>query len=350
MTVDFSVNVALGDFTLDVAAHIADGEVLAILGPNGAGKSTLLRALSGLRPIDTGTIRHDETVWDCPARSRFVATEKRNVGAVFQDYLLFETMSVLENVAFGLRSRGVNKYLARSKAGQLLEQVGLAAFADRLPTVLSGGQAQRVALARALAVDPSLLLLDEPLSALDISTRQSLRRDLHRHLSQFGGATVLVTHDPIDAYSLADRIMIIEKGSMVQTGTVAEVTSHPRSRYVADLVGMNLVSGIADGTRLLAGDASIVLADACQGAVFALIRPQAITIVKSAEPLSSARNSWPCTVGDIDRFGERVRVSLHGPLPLIAEITIGAVESLGLQIGDPVFAMVKATDIEVYDR
>jgi molybdate transport system ATP-binding protein len=338
----------LGALDLNVELEVRPGELLALLGPNGAGKSTLLRCLAGLEPIDSGLITIDGVRVDDPGSDVFVQPEARPIGFVFQDYLLFEHMTLLENVAFGLRSRGTAKAEARATARLWIERVGLGDYVDERPRALSGGQAQRAALARALAPDPRVLLLDEPLAALDAGTRGSVRRDLRRHLATFEGMRVLVTHDPVDAYALADRVAVLDAGRIVQTGTLAEVTAHPRSRYVADLVGVNLVSGtVTDGVLVTPDGVRIVIADAPSGPAFAVIRPQSIALHRDTDP-GSPRNVWPGTVTDIDRLGDRVRVGLHGPLTLTAEITAAALDSLGLHAGDDVLAAVKATDIEAY--
>lgn len=348
MSLDASIGVRLGAFELDVELSVESGEVLAVLGPNGSGKSTLLRALGGLLPIDRGIITIDGNVLDDPDTDTFVPPELRPIGVVFQDHLLFAHMSALDNVAFGLRARGMSKAAAHSVAVGWLERVGLAEVAAMRPTQLSGGQAQRVALARALATDPSMLLLDEPLAALDVSTRQDVRRSLRQHLDTFNGVRLLVTHDPIDAYALADRIAILEHGRIAQTGTIAEVTAHPRSRYVAELVGTNLVRGIViDGVLVTDSGARIVVA-AESGPAFAVIRPQAITLSLRVNPNSSARNVWTGIVGDIDRLGDRARVGVEGPLPVVAEITTASLDALGLRPGDTVHAALKATDIATY--
>jgi molybdate transport system ATP-binding protein len=349
MSLQATIGARLGEFELNVELSVEPGEVLAILGPNGAGKSTLLRALAGLLPIDAGRVTIDDEVLDDPAEGVFVSAERRPIGVVFQDYLLFAHLSALENVAFGLRARGSGKVAARAAAREWLARVGLSDHALHRPGALSGGQAQRVALARALATDPRLLLLDEPLAALDAGTRAGVRRDLRRHLESFDGMRVLVTHDPIDAYALADRVAILDAGRVVQVGTINEVTAHPRSRYVADLVGTNLVMGtIADGVMTTENGVHVVIADAPSGPSFAVIRPQAIAVARHAPSDSSARNVWPGLVGDIDRLGDRVRVGIDGPLRLVAEITAAALESLQLRPGDDVHASVKATDIESY--
>jgi molybdate transport system ATP-binding protein len=348
MTVDADVGLRLGALDLDVQLQVRPGEVLAILGPNGAGKSTLLRALAGLLAIDRGRVAIDGTVLDDPVAGVFVPAEQRPIGVVFQDYLLFAHLTAAENVAFGLRARGMARHEARRRAVDWLDRVGLADHAGHKPRSLSGGQAQRVALARALATDPRLLLLDEPLAALDAGTRGGVRRDLRRHLASFEGMRVLVTHDPVDAYALADRVAIVDAGRIVQVGTIGEVTAHPRSRYVAQLVGTNLLTGEVGGGVLTTDDGvAVVVADAEPGRSFAVIRPQSIALSRHPDA-TSARNSWPGTVGDIDRIGDRVRVGIEGALHLTAEITVAALEDLALRPGDAVHAAVKATDIDTY--
>jgi molybdate transport system ATP-binding protein len=347
-----SIGLRLGDLDLAVDVEVADGEVVALLGPNGAGKTTVLRAIAGLIPIDAGRITLDGRVLDEPGSQTFVATAERPIGVVFQDYLLFPRMTALDNVAFGLRARGVTKSEARARAGQWLARVGLSDQAHAKPRALSGGQAQRVALARALATDPRVLLLDEPLAALDARSRVHVRAELRRHLASFGGARLLVTHDPVDAVVLADRLVVIEAGRVVQAGTTAAVTHHPRSRYVADLVGVNLLEGRAiDGrTVRLPGGAELVLADPLPGPEVAVaLRPQAIALHRE-HPAGSPRNCWPATVTDLEADRDRVRVQLDGPVTVAAEVTPAAVAELGLAPGVSVWASVKAVDLIAYER
>ncbi len=349
MSVAASISVRLGALDLDVTVTVGNGEVLALLGPNGAGKTTVLRTLAGLLPIDDGRIEIGGRVVDDPAAGVFVPAERRSVGVAFQEYALFPALTVLENVAFGLRAQGIAKHAARHQAGQWVDRVGLADHARSRPGELSGGQAQRVALARALAIDPQLLLLDEPLAALDATTRGLVRRDLAHHLAAFAGPAVVVTHDPLDAFALADRVAIIEAGCIVQSGTLADVTAHPRSRYVADLVGVNLVRGeVDDGVLTTATGAHVVIADAPSGAMFAVIRPHSVVLVREPPFASSARNTWEGTVSGVDRLGDRVRVQIDGALPLTAEITAASFDTLALATGDGIHAAVKATDIEVF--
>jgi molybdate transport system ATP-binding protein len=349
MSLDATVGVQRGSLRLDVELTVEPGEIVALFGPNGAGKSTVLRCLAGLLAIEHGRIVIDDLVVDDPAGGVMMLPEHRPIGVVFQDYLLFAHLTALENVAFGLRARGAGKREARRRAGEWLERVGLSDHAGHKPPALSGGQAQRVALARALASDPRLLLLDEPLAALDAGSRGEMRRELRRHLASFDGMRLLVTHDPVDAYALADRVIVLEGGSVVQSGTLAEVTAHPRSSYVADLVGINLLAGRLAGHVLTtsAGATIVTASDQPDGEAFAAIRPQAISL-HLEHPDGSPRNAWECTVSDVDRLADRVRVTLDGHVPLVAEITPAALVALELQPGDPVWAAVKASEVTSY--
>lgn len=348
MTLDARIGLRLGSLDLRVELRAHAHEVVALLGPNGAGKSTILRCLAGLEPVGDGRISIDGVVVDDPDADVFAEPEARPIGYVFQDYVLFDHLTVLENIAYGLRARGVAKTEARRRSHGWLERLDLADFAHQRPQVLSGGQAQRVALARALVTNPRLLLLDEPLAALDARTRASVRRDLRDHLASFDGMRLMVTHDPVDAHALADRMIVVEAGRVVQSGTPADVTAHPRTRYVADLVGVNLVTGVvADGVLTTQTGARVVIADAADGPTLATIRPHSVLIGSGDGVASSARNSWRGTIVDIDRLGERVRLVIEGELPLTAEITAAAFDDLDLRSGDDVRASVKATDIEV---
>jgi molybdate transport system ATP-binding protein len=347
-----TIGLRLGDLDLDVDLAVADREVVALLGPNGAGKTTVLRAIAGLQPLDRGCIEVDGRALDDPATGVFVPTAERPIGVVFQDYLLFPRMSALENVAFGLRARGVPKAEARARAAGWLERVDLADHAAARPRTLSGGQAQRAALARALATEPRVLLLDEPLAALDAGARLHVRAELRRHLASFGGARLIVTHDPVDAMVLADRLVVIERGRVTQTGTAADVTRHPRSRYVAELVGVNLLRGVAAGEHAvrLAGGAELVVADPLPGHdVDVALRPQAVALHR-VKPEGSPRNTWPATVADLEADRDRVRVQLDGSIPVVAEVTPAAVADLDLVPGAAVWASVKAVDLTAYER
>lgn len=349
MTLHADLSVRLGDFELALELDAPAGAVTAVLGPNGSGKTTVLRCIAGTLPIDAGRVALDGTTLDEPP-STFVPPERRRIGVVHQDYLLFPHLSALDNVAFGPRAAGRSAREARAVAGELLARVGVGERASVKPRGLSGGQAQRVALARALAADPVALLLDEPLAALDAATRIEVRRDLRRYLADFAGPTLLVTHDPVDALALADHVAIIEHGRLTQTGTIADVTARPRSRYVADLIGTNLVHGTAAGTSITTeSGATLTTAEPHDGPVFATVAPVAIALHRH-EPEGSPRNRWATTVAQLDLLGDRVRVLLAPPLGLVAEITPAAATDLGLREGDPVWASVKATEVAAYPR
>ena len=324
----------------------------ALLGPNGAGKTTVLRALAGLLPLAEGRVVLDgQVLEDVGPASRVlvrVPAERRPVGMVFQDYLLFPHLSAVENVAFGLRSRGMRRGEARRVAAGWLERLGLAGIGDARPGTLSGGQQQRVALARALATDPRMMLLDEPLAALDVSIRAEVRRDLRRRLREFAGVNLLVTHDPLEAIALADRLIVMEGGRVVQAGTPAEVTERPRSAYVADLVGVNLLRGLAaDGAVELAGGGRLGVVGADAGEVFAVIPPRSVSLWRS-RPDGSPRNVWRGRASGLDLLGDRVRVRIEGEPPVVAEVTPAAVAELHLAEGTEVWVSVKATDVRVY--
>ena len=345
---DAHVQMQIGELTIDVQFAAADGETVAVLGPNGAGKTTLLRTLAGLAPLDGGHVTVDGVVLDDPARDVYVVPERRSVGVMFQEYLLFPHLNVLENVAFPLRSRGVNRTEARRRASTWLGRVGLADRERAKPADLSGGQRQRVALARALVAEPAMVLLDEPLAALDIGTRTELRRELRAHLSSFAGVRVLVTHDLLDAVALADRLVVLEQGRVAQEGPVAEVAARPRSRYVAELVGTNLLRGTAhDHTVTLASGGTVVTADAFDGDVYVAIPPHAVSLHRQ-RPEGSARNVWRGTVQGADLLGDRVRIHVQGDVSLVAEVTAPAVADLGLHDGVEVWATVKATELTTY--
>lgn len=349
MTLHAAFAVRLGDFELDIDLTARSGAVTAVLGPNGAGKTTILRVIAGSLAIDAGSIVLDGRTLDEPP-DIFVPPERRHMGIVHQDYLLFPHLTALDNVAFGPRSAGRTNSDARALAVRLLDRVGVGEHADTKPRALSGGQAQRVALARALATDPAALLLDEPLAALDAGTRVDVRRDLRRYLVDFAGPTILVTHDPVDALALADDVAVIESGRLTQTGTIAEVTARPRSRYVAGLIGTNLIYGIASGTTVTTeSGTTLTSAQARQGPVFATIPPAAIALHRH-EPEGSPRNRWQGGVEHLDLLGDRVRVHLSSPLDLVAEITPAAVDELALREGDTIWVSVKATEITTYPR
>jgi molybdate transport system ATP-binding protein len=345
---DAHIQVDRGPFRLDLPLRIDSGDVVAVLGPNGSGKTTALRALAGLLPLSAGHIRLVDQLLDDPRQRVFVRPEQRAVGVVFQDYLLFPHLSALENVAFGPRSRGEDRHQARQRAREWLARVGLADLADRKPRALSGGQAQRVALARALVGQPDLLLLDEPLAALDARTRLDTRAALSRHLAENPGATLLVTHDPLDALVLADRLIILENGQVVQEGDAATITAQPRTDYVARLVGLNLYRGSGHGLSVeLESGFVFTVTDSVQGAAFVAFAPSAVSLFRR-EPDGSPRNLWPVEVVGVQRHGDNLRVELSGPVATAADITPAAAVHLDLRPGGQLWAAVKATEIRAY--
>ena len=311
MSLVIAGGVRRGTFELDVELTAKAGEVVALLGPNGAGKSTTLRLAAGLLALDFGSIELDDELLDDPAGGVYRPPQQRQLGVVFQDHRLFPHLRVLDNVAFGLRARGVAPPAARAAAGDWLARLGLAELRRRHPRQLSGGQAQRVALARALACEPQALLLDEPLAALDVQTRAEVQGELRDHLREFGRPTILVTHDPIEALLLATRIVVLENGRVVQTGSSADITSRPLTPYVARVVGMNLYRGTsARHVVQLDGGGSFVAADAPDGPVLVAVRPAAFTVHTARPDHLSARNVWPARIDSMAPLGDRVRLKV----------------------------------------
>ena len=310
------------------AAFTAEpGEVVAVLGPNGAGKSTLLQAVAGLLG-DVGTVVVAGQTWSSPD-TRPVLVRERRVGYAFQGQLLFPHLSALQNVAFGPRSRGASRAEAKEVAQEWLDRFGIGDLAGRRPGHLSGGQAQRVALARALAVDPLVLLLDEPFAGLDVGVAATLRIELSRHLREFGGVTLLVTHDALDALTLADRVLVLDDGVVAQVGPPAEVAARPRTDHVARLVGLNVLRD--DPARLTA------------------FRPDAVT-VSLGDPEGSARLRWEGTVRSAVPHGDAVRLQVERPdgVVLLADVTPEASAELALAPGRHVWLAVKATAVDTY--
>ncbi len=348
-----------GHFSLEVELRVEPGETLALLGPNGAGKSTIVDLLAGILPLDRGHLTLGDRVLDDPSTGRFVPPEARNIGIVFQESLLFEHLSVTDNIAFPIRhrrsargpARPQGRRTARTAAAALVDALELGELADERPDRLSGGQAQRVALARALAGQPDLLLLDEPLAAVDISTRARLRRTLVTHLQQFAGPRLVITHDPAEAFALADRLAVIEDGRLVQQGRPDELERHPATPWVASLTGSNLVAGRAAASLVTVEGSDFVLTTTTEveGPVNAVIEPRAVALHRD-RPGGSPRNTWRSTVDWIEPLGRTTRVRLAQPLPLNVDITPSSAEALGLGPGSPVWAAVKATEIRVKPR
>ena len=295
------------------------GQVLAIIGPNGAGKSTLLHALAGLVDVEGHARLRGTDLLSVPVR-------ERRVGLVFQGQLLFPHLSALDNVAFGPRSRGADRATAEALAKDWLERFRIGDLAHRKPRELSGGQAQRVAIARALATDPDVLLLDEPFTGLDVSVQMALRIELGQHLRDFPGIALLVTHDAIDALTLADRVLVLDEGRVAQVGPPAQVAAEPRTPHVARLVGLNLVP---DGDDLIA------------------FTPDTV-VVSLAEPVGSSRLRWRGTIATLAPHGDAVRLLVHASPDLLADLTPAAATELGLVPGREVWLSAKATAVSRY--
>jgi molybdate transport system ATP-binding protein len=332
--------------SLDVHLTAERGDVIAVIGPNGAGKSTLVRAIAGIVGLDEGHVVCDGETWDGPE----VRTDarKRRVGMVFQDGLLFPHLTAVANVAYGPRSRGTRRRDAEKIARTWLDRLGVADLADRRPDRLSGGQAQRVAIARALAAEPRVLLLDEPLSSLDVGVAMALRVELSRHLADFDGVALLVTHDALDAMTVANRVLVIDEGRVAQAGTPAEVARRPATDHVARLVGLNVLRGNSSGTSIrLRNGGMLVSSTDARGDVSACFPPNAVTLT-ATEPSGSARNRWNGQVTSVAPHGSAVRVHVDAAGGLIADVTPSSSAQLGLAPGKEVWATVKATEIAVY--
>lgn len=335
-------------FTAEVSIEVAAGQTAALLGPNGSGKSTIVAAIAGLLPLRTGKISLGAHLLDDPAAGVWVDPAQRHIGVAFQDGLLFGHMTVLDNVAFGLRSRGVSRSQAGDQAGRKLREVGLPADVDgRMPDTLSGGQAQSVALARALVGEPRLLLLDEPLGALDLSVRTRLRRDFVGLLGQASAPRLLITHDPTDAFLLADVIHIIEDGRITQTGSPDQIRRRPATRYAADLTGINLLFGSAHNGQVQLADMTLHVADTtASGPVLATVHPRAATLHRE-RPTGSPRNVWQSRVGAVEHLGSITRVALSAPLQINVDVTTMAAQELRITVDDHLWVAIKATEIEL---
>lgn len=348
MTLTFAVTVPARDVSVELS--VAAGETLALLGPNGAGKSTLLAAVAGLvRPADCRVGLGSRTLADVRQGRPYVWTppHRRSVGLLAQDPGLFPHLSALDNVAFGPRCRGVSRSLARLAAAEWLDRVGLAGAGSRRPHQLSGGQAQRVAVARALATDPEVLLLDEPLAALDVDVTPALRQLLRAVLVE--RTAVIVTHQVLDAIMLADTVAVLEDGRLVEHGPTREVLTRPHSDFAARIAGLNLVTGHweAEGVRTAQGrliHGRCADPPALGTPVVAVFRPAAVAIYEDELP-GSPRNSLPVTVSALEPRGDLIRVRAGG---LHADITPGAATELGLAPGRRVQYVVKAAEVDIY--
>jgi len=333
----------LRGFDLDVALEVDRGECLALAGPSGAGKTTILQIVAGLHAPEHGRVECHGANWTA------LPPERRRCGYVFQDYALFPHLSAWRNVAYGIEHSD-----RRERAHALLERFGLAQRAHAKPAELSGGERQRVALARALAREPHVLLLDEPLSALDVRTRAAAARELAQVLREAHVPTLLVSHDFSEAALLGDRVGVIDQGRIVQLGPPAELSAKPASAFVADFTGANVLTGVATAFRELTridldGGGTIVSTDAASGPVAASLYPWEIVLEAAAAP-SSAQNHLAAEVVSITEIGGRARIGLRAGQPFVAEITVAAVHALGLAPGARVTATWKAAATRLTPR
>jgi molybdate transport system ATP-binding protein len=344
----------LGALKLDVAFEVTAGQCLALAGPSGAGKTSVLRIVAGLVRPERGRVEANGELWLDTDRGVDVAPEHRRCGYVFQEYALFPHLTALQNVAYPLR--GMSRSEKRTRALAQLERFGLAELADARPRTLSGGERQRVAVARALARRPEVILLDEPLSALDARTRASAARELAAVLREVEVPSLLVTHDFTEAAQLGDRVGVIDEGQVVQEGTPSELAATPRSAFVADFTGAVVLTGVAGGgpdglTRVaLDGGGEAISSDHAEGAVAVSVYPWEIAIEPADEaPHGSAQNRLAAEVISLTTVGNRVRVGLAASQPLAAEITADSADRLRLRAGGRVTATWKATATRLLD-
>ena len=345
-----------GSFELVAAFKAQAGATTVLVGESGAGKTSILRLLAGLDYPDRGTITLDNQLYaDSSAGVRRPAWD-REVGYVAQDFALFPHLTVFKNVAFGLRASNVTQTEVAARVAEAVGRAGVANLLDRLPAQLSGGQQQRVALARAIVLKPRLLLLDEPLSALDVQTRRQLRVELRALLRELPCVTVYVTHSPLEALLFGDQIVVVEAGRVTQAGSREELLRRPRSRYVAELIGTNLFVGrwampVADKPVVRTSDGALEVGGIPgEGAIFATVSPREITLSLAA-PTGSAQNVFAGPVLEVapePPAGERVRVVVSTEPLIVAEVTEAAVDSLGLREGMLVYAAFKATGVQTY--
>jgi molybdate transport system ATP-binding protein len=337
----------LGALHLDVALEVEAGECLALAGPSGAGKTSVLRVVAGLLAPLQGRVEANGETWLDTARAVDLAPEQRRCGYLFQEYALFPHLSAWQNVAYPLRR--VPRHERRERALALLDRFGVAQLAEARPRTLSGGERQRVALARALARRPGVLLLDEPLAALDARTRASAARELGLVLREVEVPALLVTHDFGEAAQLGDRVGVIDAGRLVQEGTPSELAAAPRSSFVADFTGAVVMTGTARGgpdglTHVqLDGGGAVASTDRAEGRVAVSVYPWEIAIESAgAERHGSAQNRLAAEVLSVTAVGNRVRLGLAAPQPLAAEVTGASAEQLGLRAGARVTASWKA--------
>ena len=351
------VSKQLGAFSLEAEVEVGDRRTMVLVGESGSGKTTLLRLLAGLLQPDRGRIEVDGETWfDSGSASPSRPACERRVGYVAQDYALFPHLPAVENVAFGLRAQRISARVAGTRAAAALDRLGVAALGRRRPNELSGGQQQRVAIARAIVLEPRVLLLDEPLSALDVQTRRSTRGELRRLLAELPCTTLYVTHSPAEALAFGEEITVLERGRVSQKGTRDDLMRHPSSPYVAEFLGVNYLRGtsVADGAGAIArithpGGHLWVTESATAADSAVVVHPREITL-SLGEPGGTARNVFAGAIEEMvpePPAGDMLRISLATSPPLIAEVTRQAVDSLGLRPGLRVFASFKAAGVVV---
>ncbi len=345
-----------GSFELAVSLAAPAGATTVLVGESGAGKTSILRLLAGLDHPDRGSIKLDSDVYVDTSAGLRRAAWTRDVGYVAQDFSLFPHLTVFENVAFGLRASGVARTELETRVEDALNRTGVVGLSERLPGELSGGQQQRAAVARAVVLRPRLLLLDEPLSALDVQTRRQLRGELRALLRELPCVTIYVTHSPLEAVLFGDQIVVVEEGRVTQSGSREELLRRPRSRYVAELIGTNLFVGrwampVGDGPVVRTSEGALEVGNVpSEGAVFGTVNPREITLSLAA-PAGSAQNVFAGPVLEVapePPGGERVRVVVGTEPLIVAEVTDAAVASLGLREGMLVYAAFKATGVQTY--
>jgi molybdopterin-binding protein len=340
----------LGEFVLkNVSLDIGRGEYLIIIGPTGAGKTILLETIAGIYPPDSGTIFLDgRDITDLPPR-------ERNICVVYQDYMLFPHLTVEENIAFGLVSRKMPKDEIKKRVTEAAALLSIDHLLHRSPATLSGGEQQRTAIARAIVMEPAMLLLDEPLSALDGQTREMLIKELRRLHSLYKITVVHVTHNFEEVFSLADRVAVMNEGDIIQCGHPDEVFRRPNCTFIAHFTGVeNIFRGICtwrDNISTITVDGLSIISSTCHGdgdgEVYATVRPEDILISRE-RVRSSARNSFIGTVTDIVNNGMVIRVTVDAGIPLVSVLTRQGYDEMELKEGDEVYLTFKASAVHVF--
>lgn len=338
--------VAFDRFLLDVDLRVAAGEVVALVGPNGSGKSTTLATVAGLQRLSAGRLELDGAVLDDPQADRWIPPHARRIGCLFQHLELFPHLNTLDNVAYGLRRHGLGRRAARARARQWLDRLEIGDLASARPQTLSGGQAQRVALARALAFEPRVLLLDEPMSALDAQARMSVHGLLQRLVKNFDGVTLLVTHDLLDVLGLADRVVVLDAGRIAQDTAPEQLCRHPRTRHAAAMTGRTLIPGWARGDQVDLGHGIILTTTRRrEGPVDLVCPPRAVRLAPRYR--DQPPGAWESTITGVETVGDHARALLGPPLPLMARIQLEDLAT-GLAQDARVWAWLDPAEIDIH--